>query len=83
MEEVTFPVRVMKALGVENMIVTNACGGLNPDFHAGMLMFINDHINFTGDNPLIGYNHNELGPRFPDMSSAYNPELIKLGQKSS
>lgn len=81
MEQVTFPVRVMKALGIETMIVTNACGGLNPDFHAGMLMFINDHINFTGDNPLIGHNHNELGPRFPDMSTAYNKELIELGQK--
>ena len=81
MEQVTFPVRVMKALGVEKMIVTNACGGLNPDFNAGMLMFINDHINFTGDNPLIGINHNELGPRFPDMSTAYSSELISLGQK--
>lgn len=81
MEEVTFPVRVMKALGIETMVVTNACGGLNPDFHAGMLMFITDHINFTGDNPLIGENHSELGPRFPDMSSAYNKELVDLGKK--
>lgn len=79
MQEVTFPVRVMKALGVEKMIITNACGGLNPDFHAGMLMFIEDHINFTGDNPLIGTNNNELGPRFPDMSSAYDTELIGIG----
>ena len=81
MQEVTFPVRVMKALGIDTMIVTNACGGLNPDFNAGMLMIINDHINFTGDNPLIGHNHNELGPRFPDMSSAYDQDLIELGQK--
>lgn len=81
MEQVTFPVRVMKALGVKNLIVTNACGGLNPDFHAGLLMFITDHINFTGDNPLIGYNHNELGPRFPDMSAAYDKNLIKLGKE--
>lgn len=81
MQEVTFPVRVMKALGVENIIVTNACGGLNPDFHAGMLMFITDHINFTGDNPLMGPNHNELGTRFPDMSTAYSTELIAIGQK--
>ena len=76
MQEIAFPVRVMKALGVSNLIVTNASGGLNPDFHAGMLMFIEDHINLMGDNPLIGENFQELGPRFPDMSAAYSKELI-------
>lgn len=80
MQEVTFPVRVMKMLGIETMVVTNACGGFNPEFEPGTLMFIRDHINFTGDNPLMGHNLDDLGPRFPDMSSAYDPELIQLGQ---
>ncbi len=79
MKEVTFPVRVMKELGVKLIFVTNACGGMNPDLYPGALMFINDHINFTGDNPLIGPNDNDLGPRFPDMSTAYDKDLIKLG----
>jgi len=83
MQELTFPVRVMQLLGVETLIVTNACGGLNPDFEAGGLMFIEDHINLMGDNPLIGENHEELGPRFPDMSTAYNPKLLKLGQEAA
>jgi purine-nucleoside phosphorylase len=77
MQEVTFPVRVMKALGVETIIVTNACGGMNSDFEAGDLMLITDHINMTGQNPLIGRNEGELGPRFPDMSRAYTPELVE------
>ena len=81
MQEVTFPVRVMKALGVQAMIVTNACGGINPDLYPGALMFIKDHINFTGNNPLIGQNFEELGPRFPDMSAAYDKEYIRLGQE--
>ncbi len=81
MQEVTFPVRVMKAIGVESLVVTNACGGLNPKLHAGALMVINDHINFTGSNPLIGENHQELGPRFPDMSRAYYPEYVELAHK--
>ncbi len=83
MQEITFPVRVMKELGIDTMIVTNACGGLNPDFNAGALMFITDHINLMGSNPLIGENHNELGPRFPDMSEAYNKELIRLGKNTA
>ncbi|WP_261129243.1 purine-nucleoside phosphorylase [Bacillus sp. Marseille-Q3570] len=81
LQEVTFPVRVMKGLGVEQIIVTNACGGMNPDFQAGDLMIIEDHLNLTGSNPLIGPNDRELGPRFPDMSTAYTPELIDLVEK--
>lgn len=80
-QELTFPVRVFKALGVEVMLVTNACGALREFLYPGALMFITDHINFTGSNPLIGHNEDSLGPRFPDMSSAYDPELIALGKK--
>lgn len=75
LEQVTFPVRVMKALGVEVVFVTNAAGGINPDWNAGDLMLIEDHINFTGQNPLIGHNLDAFGPRFPDMSNAYDREL--------
>lgn len=78
MKQVTFPVRVMKELGINHMIVTNACGGMNPDLYAGALMLITDHINFMGDNPLIGENYKEFGPRFPDMSSAYDVSLREL-----
>lgn len=81
MQEVTFPVRVMKALGVQVVIVTNACGGLRDFLYPGALMFIRDHINFTGTNPLMGHNFDELGPRFPDMSSAYDKDLIVLGRQ--
>ncbi|TXK80332.1 purine-nucleoside phosphorylase [Paenibacillus sp. N3.4] len=80
MKEVVFPVYVMKRLGIEILIVTNAAGGMNPSFAAGDLMLITDHINFTGDNPLIGSNIAELGPRFPDMSEAYNRKLRGMAE---
>jgi purine-nucleoside phosphorylase len=75
MEKVTFPVRVMKELGVSMLIVTNAAGGVNESFEAGDLMIITDHINFMGTNPLIGPNDSKLGARFPDMSEAYSKDL--------
>lgn len=80
MQEVTFPVRVMKLLGVENLIVTNAAGSVNTEFKPGDLMIIKDHINLSGGNPLIGKNLDEFGPRFPDMSTAYNRDLIKIAK---
>lgn len=81
LKDVTLPIRVMRALGIEKIIVTNAAGGMNPEFEAGDLMIITDHINMIGANPLIGKNYEELGPRFPDMSEAYNRGLIKLAEE--
>lgn len=81
MEMITFPVRVMKALGVETIFVTNAAGGANVDFKPGDLMIITDHINLSGNNPLIGANDNRIGTRFPDMSSAYTKEYTELAKK--
>ncbi len=86
MAEVTFPVRVMQRLGVEILIVTNAAGGINPDFSPGDLMLITDHLNLVGmmgANPLRGHNLDELGPRFPDMSQAYDRELLGLARKQA
>ena len=81
MQQITFPVRVMKMLGIKRLFVSNASGALNPDFHKGDLMIINDHINLLPDNPLRVHNYEDLGPRFPDMSEAYNKEMIKEGMR--
>lgn len=76
LQEVTFPVRVMKLLGIQKLFVSNASGGVNPDFEVGEIMIINDHINMFPGNPLIGKNLDELGPRFPDMSDPYDQNMI-------
>ncbi len=83
MQQVVFPVRVMQVMGIETLIVTNAAGGLNPAFRPGELMLITDHLNLigmAGGNPLFGPNDPTLGPRFPDMSQAYDPELRRIAQ---
>jgi len=81
MQQVTFPVRVMKLLGIQRLFVSNASGGVNPDFEVGEIMIQNDHINLFPAHPLIGKNFDELGPRFPDMSEPYDPEMIALAQQ--
>ncbi len=84
MHQVTFPVRVMQVMGIETLFVTNAAGGINPAFHVGELMLIRDHLNLlgmTGNNPLHGPNDPTLGPRFPDMSQAYDPELRTIARQ--
>lgn len=83
MADITFPVRVMKELGVKILIVSNACGGLNPQFQAGDIMLITDHINMMGDNPLRGVTDKRLGPRFPDMYNCYDKELVKLAEQTA
>lgn len=81
LQQITLPVRVMKALGCEILIVSNACGGMNPQFAKGDLMMIEDHINLMGDNPLLGKNDERLGPRFPDMCYPYDRELLALARR--
>lgn len=78
MEEIVLPVRVLAALGIEILFLTNASGGINTNFHPGDLVIINDHINLSGRNPLVGPNIAELGPRFPDMGNAYDKELREV-----
>ncbi|MDR0469566.1 MAG: purine-nucleoside phosphorylase [Peptococcaceae bacterium] len=83
MQQVTYPVRVMKALGIDTLILTNSSGGLNPDFQAGELMLITDHINNMGVNPLIGPNEDSFGTRFPDMTMAYSKELKQIARDAA
>lgn len=83
MKQIIAPVRVMRKLGAEYLIVTNAAGGVNKSFNVGDIMLINDHINFMGTNPLIGKNEDEFGVRFPDMSFAYTPSLKELAKECS
>lgn len=81
--EVVFPVRVLRKLGVESVLLTNAAGGINPNYQAGELMLIEDHINFMGVNPLVGPNEESWGPRFPDMTYAYDKDLMQLAKDAA
>lgn len=83
LQRITFPVRLMKMLGIEILIISNAAGGLNPLFSPGDVMVISDHINLTGQNPLIGPNLDSFGPRFPDMVSVYDRELIRAAEQAA
>ena len=77
MEQITYPIRILKMLGIERLITSNATGGMNPNFEIGDVMFVNDHINLMGDNPLLGPNDDSMGPRFLDVSAAYDKEMIE------
>ena len=81
MQQVTFPIRVMKEMGVKRLILSNASGGMNALYNVGDLVFIKDHINLMPSNPLIGKNYDELGPRFPEMSEPYDPKMIALAKQ--
>jgi len=81
MQEVAFPIRVMKSLGIKRLILSNASGGMNPEYQVGDIVIINDHINMMPTNPLIGKNDDELGPRFPEMSEAYDKDMVNLARK--
>lgn len=81
MEQVIFPIRVMRAMGIENLMITNAAGGINWDFKPGDLMLINDQLNFTGTNPLIGPNEDEIGPRFVDMSHPFDEKMMSVAKE--
>jgi purine-nucleoside phosphorylase len=83
LQQVTFPVRVMKALGASTLIATNAAGGMNPQYELADVMLIEDHINLMPENPLRGVNDDSLGPRFPDMSAPYDRELLRLAQQAA
>ena len=82
-QDVVFPIKVLKLLGLKNLIITNAAGGLNQNYKPGTLMIINDHINFTATNPLIGPNDEKMGPRFPDMTYAYCPKYRELAKQKA
>ena len=81
MSEIVFPIRVLHALGIQTLILSNAAGGLNPSFAIGDVMIMKDHLNFFGDNPLIGKNYDELGPRFPSMNEPYSHRIIRLAHE--
>jgi purine-nucleoside phosphorylase len=81
--EITFPVRVLAALGVDTLLISNAAGGMNPNFRRGDLMLVTDHINLQGANPLSGPNHDGWGPRFPDMSAPYDEELRRVAERAA
>ena len=80
MKQITFPVRIMSKFGIKTLLISNACGGMNPAWRRGDLMLIKDHINLIGDNPLIGPNLDEFGPRFPDMSEPYSKDLMTMAE---